>query len=150
MAKRLLVVGIVIFVIEVSVGAMVPALTVYSSNGSPVTANLQSTTVNPEELLMDHYTFPAGGPLTVTLRNAGSLTENLQNADYYVDGILGTASSNSCTGGDVASALAPRQSCVITISLQLTNVSPDGAYQFKVVTPSGQVFLFLVFYGYSG
>jgi hypothetical protein len=150
MANRLLMVGIVVLLLEASVAVKVPALTVYSFTGSPVTTSLQSTTVSPEQLIMDRYTFPVGGPLTVTLRNAGSVSENLQNASYYVNGIVASATPSSCTAGSVASALAPSGSCVIIVSVPLTSLFPEAAYPFKVVTPTGEVYLSSVFYGPSG
>jgi hypothetical protein len=150
MANRLLVLSIVVFVLETSATIAVPAVTVFSFVGSPVTTSLQSTAASPEPLFMDRYTFPVGGPLTVTLRNMGSVSQNLQNADYYVNGILASATPSGCTAGSTASALAPGGSCVIIVSVPLTSLFPEAAYPFKVVTPTGEVFLSSVFYGPSG
>jgi FlaG/FlaF family flagellin (archaellin) len=145
----LLVAAIVMLILGAGVAVMVLAQTTYPSNVSPVATTLVST-VNSEQLNMERYTFPQGGPLTVTLDNVGSVAQNLQDADYYVNGVLGNASLSSCTSGSTANALAPAGSCIVTVSLPLTSLYPDAAYQFKVVLANNQVFLYSVFYGYSG
>jgi len=157
MANRLLAVGIVVFVVEASLAVAVPALTVYSSISiatttlqPPQQAGIQATTTSPEQLIIDRYTFPDGGPLTLTLRNAGTIPENLQNATYSVNGIRATASPMSCTGESIPSDLLPGVSCVVIVSLPLATLYPEGDYPFKIVAPTGTVFLYYVYYGISG
>jgi flagellin-like protein len=98
-----------------------------------------------EQVIMEAYSFPTVGGLTVTLRNVGSASENLHDADYFINGLLGTPST--CTG---ASAITPSQSCPVTITLgSYGSLISGAAYPFKVVTPTGGVFSYSVIYGGS-
>ena len=100
-----------------------------------------------EQVIMEAYSFPSGGPLVVTLRNVGSATENLANADYFVNGVVAsTQSLASCA----SSAVTPGGSCVASVTLgSYGGLTPNAAYAFKVVTPSGGVFSYTVIYGSS-
>jgi len=104
-----------------------------------------------EQVIMEAYSFPSGGPLTVTLRNVGSATENLASADYFVNGAIdtGLAFSGCSANGAAAtsSALVPSGSCVATVTVPVTSLISGAAYPFKVVTPTGGVFSYSVIYG---
>ena len=96
-----------------------------------------------EQVIMEAYTFPTSGTLTVTLRNVGSASEALGTADYFVNGIV--ASGTGCN-----SPVTPSQSCVeiVTVAGEGSLIS-GAAYPFKVVTPTGGVFSYTVIYGGS-
>ena len=146
LANRLLVIGIVILVLETCAAVVTaPALTM-----SPYSVKAVATTANSEQLILDRYNFPVGGPLTVTLKNVGSVSENLQNADYYVNGILANATASGCSAGSTLGSVSLGGSCVVVVSVPLTSLAPEAAYPFKVVTSTGTVFLYSVFYGPSG
>ena len=95
-----------------------------------------------EQVIMEAYTFPTAGPLTVTLRNVGSASEALGSADYFVNGIV--ASGTGCT-----SPVTPSQSCVETVTVATGSLISGAAYPFKVVTPTGGVFSYTVIFGGS-
>ena len=97
-----------------------------------------------EQVIMEAYNFPAGGTLTVTLRNVGSATENLFGADYFVNGVIEpTPSITLCT----STAVTPGGSCQAAIAGTYTSLTPGAAYALKVVTPTGGVFSYTVIYG---
>jgi len=96
-----------------------------------------------EQVIMEAFSFPTGGPLVVTLRNVGSAAENLSpGADYFINGIKGTAT------GTCGSAVTPSQSCQVTVSLSgYGSLISGAAYPFKIVTPTGGVFSYSIIYG---
>ena len=109
-------------------------------------------TQTKEEVIMEAYSFPTGGSLTVTLRNVGSATENLAKADYFVNGMLTNEPPGFTCATGSASALAPTQSCVATVTVGNTiesSLTAGAAYAFKIVTPTGGVFSYSVIYGGS-
>jgi len=97
-----------------------------------------------ETLIIDSYNFPVGGPLTVMLKNVGSATQNLANADYFVNGIRGTFSGNCDT------VLASGDSCRATIVVPVSGLVSGQPYDFQIYTPSGpSEFSYSVVYGGS-
>ena len=96
-----------------------------------------------EQVIMEAYSFPTGSALTVTLRNVGSSTENLVDADYFVNGVIATSKSGCST------AITPSQSCVEIVTVPTTSLISGAAYPFKIVTPTGGVFSYSVIYGGS-
>ena len=110
-------------------------------------------TQTKEQVIMEAYSWPNGGTtMTVTLRNVGSATENLQTADYFVAGVkVASTPSFTCIGSSAtASALAPTQSCQATITVPNSgSLTVGAAYSLKIVTPSGGVFSYSVIDGGS-
>ena len=98
-----------------------------------------------EQVIMEAYNFPTTGPLTVTLRNVGSATENLAGADYFVNGVI--ESPPTLSGCASSSAVTPGGSCQALISGTYTSLTSGAAYALKVVTPTGGVFSYTVIYG---
>jgi hypothetical protein len=97
-----------------------------------------------EQMVMEGYSFPSGGPLTVALRNVGSASENLAGADYFVNGVLATSISiASCS----SSAVTTGAVCSVTLTVSTTSLILGAAYPFKIVTPTGGVFSYAVIYG---
>ncbi|MGD0175553.1 MAG: archaellin/type IV pilin N-terminal domain-containing protein [Candidatus Bathyarchaeia archaeon] len=100
-----------------------------------------------EQVIMEAYSFSnVAGPLVVTLRNVGSSSENLATADYFVNGVLGTATVTNCS----SSAVTPGGSCNVSVALGAGATLISGAaYPFKIVTPTGGVFSYSVIAGGS-
>ena len=94
-----------------------------------------------EQVIMEAYTFPTGQPLTVTLRNVGSASENLANADYFIAGTKGSL------GGTCGSAVTPSGSCQASVTVATGSLISGAAYPLKIVTPTGGVFSYTVIYG---
>jgi flagellin-like protein len=94
-----------------------------------------------EQVIMEAYSFPVGGPLVVQLRNVGSASENLLGADYFIAGSKTNAPSGSCT-----SAVTPGGSCQASLTGIPPSLIPNAAYPFKIVTPTGGVFSYTVIY----
>ena len=100
-----------------------------------------------EQVIMEAYSFPVGGPMVVTLRNVGSASENLATADYFVNGVIGTATLSGCA---TPSAVTPSGSCQASVAFtSYASLISGAAYPFKVVTPTGGVFSYSVIYGGS-
>jgi hypothetical protein len=56
-----------------------------SSNSClPAFCSMQAGMQNGQQIIMDSYNFPVGGPLTVNFRNTGAAVENLAGAQYSV------------------------------------------------------------------
>jgi flagellin-like protein len=83
-----------------------------------------------EQVIMEAYSFPAGGSLTVQLRNVGSASENLANADFFVNG------SKSTSASGCPSAVTPSGSCQEVVGVTTTSLISGAAYPFKIVTPT--------------
>ena len=100
-----------------------------------------------EQVIMEAYNFGTGGTsgtLTVTLRNVGSATEDLADADYFVNGVNVGPPASQCGG---ASTVTPTQSCAIGLTVTTASLVSGAAYPFKIVTPTGGVFSYSVIYG---
>lgn len=146
MANRLLILGVVMFGLVVSAGVILPAWVLYSLTSPSVPNGLQSNSFNSEQIIMDRYNFPAGGPLIVTLRNTASASENLVAVRYFFNETLVTNVGFACSS---ATALAPTDSCVVTLTLPTAKLSSGVAYVFKVITPTGGAFSYSIIYGSS-
>ena len=95
-----------------------------------------------EQVIMEAYSFPSpGSVLTVQLRNVGSASENLLNADYFVNGVAGTL-TGTCTA-----AITPGGSCQAIVTVATGSLISSAAYPFKIVTPTGGVFSYTVIFG---
>ena len=99
-----------------------------------------------EQVIMEAFNFPAGGSLTLTLRNVGSAAVNLASgsADYFINGVKVTPSS-ACGS---AATLNPQASCQVVLPSP-ASLTPGAAYPLKIVTPDGGVFSYSVVYGSS-
>ena len=96
-----------------------------------------------EQVIMEAFSFPSGGSLTITLRNVGPAAVNLHDADYFINGIKETPSS-WCTS---ASTINPQASCLVTLPTTGLTLTPGASYPLKIVTPDGGVFSYPVVYG---
>ena len=91
--------------------------------------------------MLESYSWPFGGPLSVTLQNGGSTPIDLADSDYYVNGLLAMVTGAYTT-------LIPSQSDILTIAT-FGNFVDGTAYRFKVAAPTGDVFSYSVIYGGS-
>ena len=106
-----------------------------------------------EQVIMEAYNLPTSGSpvkLTVQLRNVGSASEDLVDADYFINGLPGTISTSfagtECTSANTA--VITGGSCAGAISLaSYSSLVAGAAYPFKIVTPTGGVFSYSVIYG---
>jgi flagellin-like protein len=98
-----------------------------------------------EQLIMEAYSFPIGGSLSVTVRNVGSASVNVALSDFFVNGVVATSVGGVCS----SATLTPSQSCVATVGVTLTSLTGGAAYPLKIVTPDGGVFSYSVIYGGS-
>lgn len=97
-----------------------------------------------EQVIMEAYTFQVGGPLAIALRNVGSASVDVANADYFINGVAATP-----TG--CGASLAPGGSCQASLTLaSYASLMFGAGYAVKVVTPTGGVFSYSVIYGSSG
>jgi len=97
-----------------------------------------------EQVIMEAYSFPSSGSpvkLTVQLRNVGSASEDLVDADYFINGLKGTATTGGCS-----TAVTPGGSCQIVVTVATSSLISNAAYPFKIVTPTGGVFSYTVIY----
>lgn len=118
---------------------LVPAWTV-------VTCPQYGCSPGGEQIIMEGYNFPVGGPLTVDLRNTGALSENLAGAHYFM---CTEGASESCIpetfSGNCGTLVEPGAGCQATITVSGL-VSASG-YAFKLITPYGAIFRYSVFEG---
>ena len=98
-----------------------------------------------EQLIMEGYNFPTGGPLTLSVRNVGPTSANIGKADFFISGVKATLSGGTC----ISATIAPTQTCEATLTLgQSASSLVDGAaYPLKIVTPTGGVFSYPIVYG---
>lgn len=100
-----------------------------------------------EEVVMETYSFPSS-TLTLTLLNVGHTSEDLANADYFVNGVRTTGTPTfSCASPN---AVPPGGSCTVTLTVATTNLVSGQGYPLKIVTPSGGVFSYTITYGGGG
>ena len=84
-----------------------------------------------EQVIMEAYSFQIGGPLSITVRNVGSAAVDLQNADYFINGVSATPTGCAIT-------LTPAGSCQVSWSLgSYASLLSGAAYPVKVVTSDG-------------
>jgi FlaG/FlaF family flagellin (archaellin) len=99
-----------------------------------------------QEVILQSYTFPVNGPLTVTVTNTGLTSVDLSKADFFVNG-------QSATPGAGCNIVLPvGGSCATTLSLSTGygSLGSGTAYPVKIVTPDGAVFVYSCIYGASG
>jgi len=109
-----------------------------------------------DQVIMEAYQWSTvGGPFTLNLRNTGATTVNLSTADFYVGGVLATATAGSCTGGTSPSntyaAFGPGTACSASVALGsgLTPVA-GVAYTVKIALSDGGVMSYSAVAGSSG
>lgn len=104
-----------------------------------------------EQIIMEGYNFPVGGPLTVSLMNTGAVVENLAGAHYFLC-TVGINEQESCVSetfsGNCGTFVSPGATCQATITVSGL-VSASG-YVFKLITPYGAIFRYSVFEGVQG
>lgn len=146
MANRLLIIGVVMFVLALSAAFVIPALMI-GSIITPYNPSMPTGSQSPEQIIMTTYNFPVGGPFVVTLRNVGATSVNLADAQYFINGVAATnISVASCS----SSSVSPGDACVVTLTVSTTNLTDGSPYVFKVATPTGRIFQYTVFYGITG
>lgn len=97
-----------------------------------------------EQLIMEAFSFPTGGPLALTVRNVGSASINVGGSDFFVNGVKSNAITGTCSGA----TLTPSQSCVANVPLaSYASLVSGAAYPLKIVTPDGGVFSYSVTFG---
>ena len=95
-----------------------------------------------EQLIMEAYNWSgcSGGTISLALRNVGPASIDVGGADFFVNGLAGTASGFAATftpgQGDTGTLIAPSFTC--------TN---GAAYALKIVTPTGGVFSYSIIAG---
>ena len=96
-----------------------------------------------EQVIMEAYSWPAGGTLTMTVRDVGPSSATIGTADFFVNGL-------AATGSCVVQTLTPQEatSCSLT-GLTGSSYTSGVAYVLKVVTPEGGVFSYNVVDGSS-
>jgi flagellin-like protein len=98
-----------------------------------------------EQLIMEAFSFPTGGPLALTVRNVGSASINAGGSDFFINGVTA-----ALTGGCSGTTLTPGQSCQGSLTLaSYASLTSGAAYPLKIVTPDGGVFSYSITYGGS-
>jgi hypothetical protein len=115
-----------------------------------------------QQLILESYRFPIGGPLYATFRNRGSTTLDMEYADYFVNGM--SINPTVWMRGTGCTILLPQDtSCSETydVSYALRQLAPGVSYPLKVwlygpsgtpeTGPAGEVlsFSYSVTYGSS-
>jgi flagellin-like protein len=99
-----------------------------------------------EQLIMEAYNFPTAasgtGSLTLTVRNVGPASVNIQNADFFINGV-----SVSQSGACSSATLTPGGSCTTTLTYAGSSLVAGAAYPLKIVSPTGGVFSYSIIYG---
>lgn len=97
-----------------------------------------------EQLIMEGYNFPPGGPLTLSIRNVGPSSANIGGADFFIGGVKASLSGGTC----ISATIAPTQTCGATLTLgqSASSLVSGAAYPLKIVTPEGGVFSYPVVY----
>jgi len=133
MRTRMLVAIVVVLVVVISVS--VSSLYLLTHTLSPCNPSICSAQAqgSNEYLVGQAYSFPLGGPLTVTLYNEGSF-ENLAAAQYFV---CNAQDSLSCVPGALSGScstayLAAGSSCQAVITVSVTNLVSGTGYAFYV------------------
>jgi FlaG/FlaF family flagellin (archaellin) len=99
-----------------------------------------------QQVIMESYTFPVGGPLTITVKNVGLAPVDMSKADFFINGLSATP------GPGCNLTLAVGSSCTTTLSLSdgYGSLASGLAYPVKIVTPDGAVFSYSCVYGAGG
>jgi len=96
-----------------------------------------------DEVIMESYAFPSGGPLSISVKNVGTTPVDLSKADFFINGLAATL------GPGCAVTLAIGSSCTISLSLAggYGNFALGLSYPVKIVAADGAVFSYSVIYG---
>ena len=126
---------------------LVPAWTV-------VTCPQYGCSPGGEQIIMEGYNFPVGGPLTVTIKNIGTAPVNLKNATYAVETLNDGGLQVPLIGGNCTTAVAAGDSCQAILSVSAFNppLVPAQSYVFAVELPNqtfSSAFKYSVTYGAS-
>jgi flagellin-like protein len=99
-----------------------------------------------DQVTMVSYSFPVGGPLSITTKNVGSSAVDLSKADFFINGVSATP------GSGCAVMIPPGGSCTTTLSLPggYAGLASGVSYPVKIVTANGAVFSYSVIYGGNG
>jgi flagellin-like protein len=99
-----------------------------------------------DQVTMVSYSFPVGGPLSITVKNVGSSSVDLSKADFFINGVSATP------GTGCVLILAIGASCTTSISLTdgYAGLASGVSYPVKIVTANGAIFSYSVIYGGSG
>jgi FlaG/FlaF family flagellin (archaellin) len=97
-----------------------------------------------DQVILEAYNWN-GTSLTLYLKNVGSSTVNLSSgsADFFVNGVASTPSSNACTSAEAPGAAT----CQVTLTTPA--VTSGAAYPVKIVLPDGGVFSYTAIAGQS-
>jgi flagellin-like protein len=106
-----------------------------------------------DQVIMEAYSWPIGGTLTLNLRNTGSTSLDLTKVDFYVGGVAmatptPTMNANNPTGC-TQSAFGP--GCGASDALTIANLTPSNgvAYVVKLGLNDGGVMSYSAVYGSS-
>lgn len=100
-----------------------------------------------EQVIMEAYQWVGNpGDLTLTFRNVGPATVDMEHADVFVNGVPQGATTSTCD-----TTLDPTASCSYTFTVDpgTTTLVPGAAYPLKIVTPTGGVFSYSIIQGGS-
>ena len=98
-----------------------------------------------QQVIMEAYYFPIGGPLSITVKNVGSAPVDLSKADFFINGL----SASRGSGCGVTLAIGGSCTTTVTPSGGYVSLVSGLAYTVKIVTPDGAVFSYSVVYGGS-
>lgn len=100
-----------------------------------------------QQLILEAYNWVAAN-LVLNLRNVGSAAIDLNEADFFLNGVTHTATGYGSCGA--TGVLAPQDPCPnVTISPTIS-VTGGVAYTLKIVTADGAVFSYAVIRGQAG
>ena len=104
-----------------------------------------------EQVIMEGYSFPTSGPLTVSVRNVGPSSVNIGGADWFIAGVKGTMSAPPSGSSCVSATLTPQQSCAANVALSggYSSLISGASYALRIVTPDGGEFSYPITYGGS-
>jgi len=106
-----------------------------------------------DQIIMEAYQWPAGGTLTLNLRNTGATSADLTKADYYVGGVaqaLPTYAMNSNNpSGCATTTFGPGCGAAATVTISGLTPSSGVAYVIKIGLTDGGVMSYSAVYGTS-
>lgn len=91
-------------------------------------------------IALEYYDWSTLSSLSLKVRNIGATNVNLQNADYFVNGLMTTASVGTCASSSSTAKVVPQDSCPVTLTVSAFTPSNGIAYVVKIITPEGAVF----------
>ena len=99
-----------------------------------------------DQVIMESYSFPIGGPLSITVKDVGSSSVDLATADFFINGASATQGTGCKTtltiGGSCTTALSP--------SGGYGGLLSGYSYPLKIITANGAIFSYSVTYGGGG